>query len=1363
MTMQTENDPFAFDSAPPGSASFEFTSWLNSLIHIDGTGNRSIAKSPAARKPRTAARNTEKVDLRQNVTTSSDTNSTSASVTFEPSVGRRTSLVFSQKIVPATAAKPIATTDLVSRLKDLHSQLNKLEQETVDATSLIGIAKNLVSPSLVSHKDKAVKSLVSCCLADVLRLFAPDAPYNETELKVSQIPYVADNSGPYFENYYYLLESLAAIKSIILLTDLNAEDLVISLFKSVYGMVKPDFQKNVYGLLLQLLQCLLEESASIHSDIVELIYFGDMFYSSMKASAAMRALYEDDEDEDEEEHGATSHEDFRIATKMILEMNSACRGVLLNVIPLFEDQLKCEDEKVREMATDVLGKIFVDSGSRVAIVYPVIWRVWLDRRNDKSSSVRILWVQFCSDVFRHHPELCGDIIDSVTQKFLDPDDKVRLALVKVMGSLDAISLANVPKDLLLLLSERCKDKKMIVRAEAISALSGLFKLSYADIVSDENGASEKFGWIPGCILELLYLGDVETGILVERTLHEDIFVYIADDVQRTDRLLRIVGALTERQNKAFMSVIDKQATMMKDFLLFIEYCENWNGGIMDNDDGTTEEKLNRLILYLSDKFPDQKKAAANLQKFAKNNESRVYKLFRGVMNETADFKSITKNGKEIMKRLEAHSGLSDTFAMILRRISLTIVGKSSIPRLIEVAQSSRRRGDPSSTVDFDIARLATTAEGLIKKLASTFPQVYGCHLDEFLSLLSSDDREIVSKTLESLAKFVKIMSRDVKLTSGTIKQAKEASTILALLQDGTARKSVISKILKLLKTESLVEKGLLSYNEWKKSSDDSATSDSKHDESEMRHLLSWLVALGQFALYASADFEDIHMFVCDIIVRNILGASYVPDPHEGEDWLNFEELHFEGILKVVGVKLLVNRLRGLNEEAAMLVAKPVYKILKAIIENEGEILSPQKGVTCNSFKSHLRLVAAISVLKLSKNHSCDEKMLSVDDRGKVMLTIQDPCWQIRDAFVERLRKYLQTKVIPFRYMAIMFMAALEPDDDIKLKAKSFLMRIAKTKDKFTDLPSRVESVFVEFLHMVAHHPDFGTDDEDVTLSAKYIQFYIDIVASPENISFLFHSAAQLKMLVDMHSQTSDNIYHISDLAQFLVQEYCKHHMWTLNSYPTTIPYNRELFKRIASQQASNENVKKSYLSKKWMESIQIALAPAKTKGRRKLSFGKEDKERSNEFDEDDVQDEDEGGGNERTPLKKQKSGKRRASDEKGSAQKKQMVATEGKRKKKTEVTALRERSSRAAKSNRTYADLSDSEDDDSEEGDVDIRPQVQIEVGHGAENEEMQDSSDKEDQLHKPQRGVTRKAPLVPSTSDTNSSQETDFKPKVGE
>ena len=60
-----------------------------------------------------------------------------------------------------------------------------MDQESVDLPSLSSVKKDLISTSIMLHKDRGVKAYSACCMADLLRLYAPDAPYTAAELKVS--------------------------------------------------------------------------------------------------------------------------------------------------------------------------------------------------------------------------------------------------------------------------------------------------------------------------------------------------------------------------------------------------------------------------------------------------------------------------------------------------------------------------------------------------------------------------------------------------------------------------------------------------------------------------------------------------------------------------------------------------------------------------------------------------------------------------------------------------------------------------------------------------------------------------------------------------------------------------------------------------------------------------------------------------------------------------------------------------------------------------------------------------------------------------------------------------------------------------
>lgn len=88
-------------------------------------------------------------------------------------------LAFREKLV----AKGQSNDTLLKKLKTLHSELVEMDQELVDVNSLSTARKELVNSSLMLHKDRGVKAYTACCIADILRLYAPDAPYTQAELR----------------------------------------------------------------------------------------------------------------------------------------------------------------------------------------------------------------------------------------------------------------------------------------------------------------------------------------------------------------------------------------------------------------------------------------------------------------------------------------------------------------------------------------------------------------------------------------------------------------------------------------------------------------------------------------------------------------------------------------------------------------------------------------------------------------------------------------------------------------------------------------------------------------------------------------------------------------------------------------------------------------------------------------------------------------------------------------------------------------------------------------------------------------------------------------------------------------------------
>lgn len=113
----------------------------------------------------------------------------------------------------------LSTDDLVRRLKDCAQAFQNMSQDD-DNSIYIPLALYLGSDFFLEHPRKDVRLIIACSIADVFRVFAPEAPYKDPEqLKVifeffiQQLRGLEDPKDPIFKRYFYLLENLAWVKS----------------------------------------------------------------------------------------------------------------------------------------------------------------------------------------------------------------------------------------------------------------------------------------------------------------------------------------------------------------------------------------------------------------------------------------------------------------------------------------------------------------------------------------------------------------------------------------------------------------------------------------------------------------------------------------------------------------------------------------------------------------------------------------------------------------------------------------------------------------------------------------------------------------------------------------------------------------------------------------------------------------------------------------------------------------------------------------------------------------------------------------------------------------------------------------------
>ncbi|KAK9462853.1 armadillo-type protein [Lipomyces oligophaga] len=1134
-----------------------------------------------------------------------------------------TRLEFNKSLAPR-AGKPIAISELLRRLESVHGELQRFDQGDVDLTTLEKVAKELISNNLIKHKDKGVRAYTASCLADVLRLFAPDAPYTVGQLQiifhhfVSQLKELADNESPYFAQYYYLLESLSQVKSVVLVADLpNGEAIMSELFQMFFDMAKPEGLKNLEFHMTEILVQLIEESPTIPRDVVTMIlaqflrtavslhqssvpnqnqsvrskvqtrltqqippaysmakticincsdrmarqvsqYFTDVIYDmSTKTSS--------------EEVSETDLTELRKAHSLIVEIWKASPDVLLTVIPHLEQEIFLENVDMRLIATQTIGLIAGEIPGRVNFIssHPSCWEAWLGRQNDKSFAVRAQWAQGCAFIIGNRLDVVKGTVEGLGRSLVDIDDRVRLAACRAIGDLDykTIVLKFKSEQVLKNLAERVRDLKTNVRTEAISVLGNLYDLAYDDIAANDEEIIRILGWIPSRIFELIYVNSPEMNLLMDLCIHEKLMPFDIDDKRRVTRMLTVVRYLDEKLRKVFKLMANRQKGLSNILNLFVQLCEKYNGGVCDDPEGPIRTKLDQTVKCLADMLPDPIKIETTLNKFVDRNDRRMYKLIRDCISSESEYKIVYKAISEFKSKAEQIAGL-ESFVVILYRSSPIWYSRSNMANIIAISKDSGSDG------------LLLTARELLKDVSESMPAVLKVHIRDLIQEIqtSTPGGSGNVNTLKACAEYAKSYPDDLKVDKPFI----DSLLTLATKGDATEAKYAVIVLMQTKRKIAYARELLGVYLPLSVKSED---------------VLAHLAGLASLVLWMPGLVEPEIDRLTAILIKEVLLQNRIKHSPEDKTWVDDLRLDQWTKSKVLALQILVNRVRAAKDaELADEIAQPVLKLLISLITNGGE-MSRSKDTPAYT-QSRLRLCGGLYLLKLAKL-SRYERMIQAKDINSMGLLVQDKEFQVRSDFVDKLKKYLSRNLLAERYMPLVFLMAYEPEEESKQEVAMWIRaRTAKLQQlKKTEM----ERNFARLLHLLAHHPDFGTSVEDMLDFTQYILYYLNSVATIQNVSLIFYFAQRVKQVRDAVSPNdSEKLYYMSDLGQAVIRRYVDAHGWSIQTWPGRAPLPGDLFKAIQSSKDAQEIARTVYLQDGIAEKLsgliktRAASRPAKT-------------------------------------------------------------------------------------------------------------------------------------------------------------------------
>ncbi|KAJ2746528.1 Sister chromatid cohesion protein pds5 [Coemansia sp. BCRC 34301] len=1129
-------------------------------------------------------------------------------------------LSFEPKLFANVAQKkaiPIA--ELFKQLKKLSKELNGLEQETVDTQSLDSVTRQLLAPSLLRHKESGVVAYVACCIADILRLYAPEAPYSNDEIKavfnvfIDQLQMLNDSNSQFFPLREYLLTSLATVRTPALVAMLpDSEEIISRFFTVLFGVVSPSQPHNIQMHILDVLQQLLEEPKTVPQDVIDVIllqftkrrqqdnpathqlasdlanatadilqkyiyqYFNDVIVSAAQQRVGQR---QQESDGQRGRSGASdSMDDLRSAHYLILELNKSAPGTLLNVVPQLEEELGVDDVDIRILATGVLGEMFAEKGFTLAKRYESTWKTWKGRRADTSAVVRIQWIEHAVSLYQHQPQLSRELNEYIVEKLCDVDDKVRQVACHSLGLLEMSTpvQAAIGENVVKALGDRCKDRKPAVRSEAIIALATIYSQVFSELEQGAAAAQAKWGSIPSTIFMLRYINDPDIDSKVESILTGAIlnFAKIKDDRSRCQRLLMVFESLTTKARSGFFSYMRRQQDIIRLTDLFLALCEKQGASppsAADNGSGAVDQQLRLLAVKIAACFPDKAKVESALGQLANLHDAEVYRGLRETMDPKNDIKAVRKYQKGSLKKLSALApSLLDTTAPLWKCVGLTTINRALVPFLIEHSSGS--------------GRFAAAAEVLISYITSVFPDMLRSSSAELFDVAALQVADVlaIEERLVLMVKFAKAIPNSVPhstelesqlagfVRAGSLRQAKYAAYLVTQMDGARALCAAL--------TGDVVD-----------------NLDNRHLE---RRAPSF-AALSRLAQYAPDAFSTYSGRVSQFLVQSVLLSGPVDEAAEeepeAEDWVSREALGEAGLSRVYAVKILTNWLVGLERQSLTREnVQLVLGTLRQLVRNSGAM---QAGAGSMRERQHLLLTAAGCVLKLA-GLAHFEKMLNTADVLSLGLVVQSPCFEVRSAFLlGKMVPALVAQRIHVRHIPALFLVAYEPEAAVRENVRHAIEQRLALMRPTPGSPSVVEDCICRLLYTLASHPDWDDAQPVATLElfAPYIEFYISCVCLSQNVSLLFCYAGEVKAYRAKGAAsdvTTHRLYILSELAQYLLREKSMAANWPLNVYPGRLTLPADLYEPLPDTEKA-AIPRKPFLDPEFV--VRRAKAPAATK------------------------------------------------------------------------------------------------------------------------------------------------------------------------
>ncbi|CAM6113881.1 unnamed protein product [Calypogeia fissa] len=1086
-----------------------------------------------------------------------------------------------KKLTPALPKDALAKDALVKVLKQAAALLTEVEQSPSPQTvaAMKPCTDALVLPDLLRHKDKDVKLLVATCVSEIMRIVAPEAPYDDDTLKdifqliVTIFQGLNEVSSPSFTRRVNILETVAKVRSCVVMLDLECDELIHEMFDVFFNTASEEHPQNVFVAMRNILALVIKESEEVSQPILETVLSNILKDNKDVSPAAHKlavAVVERCSDKLEpyvqkfltsvmlEGKRAESEleEDYH---DIIYEIYCCAPQMLLAVIPNLTQELVTDQIDVRLKAVKLLGRLFALPGRHVAKEYRQLFSEFLKRFSDKAVEVRLAVIECakaCLEANPTGPE-ATDILAGLNDRLLDYDDKVRMAAVKALCDLVNINSKWIPMDMIKAVAERLRDKKFSVREDTLHKLAEVYRNYTTKCNEGLSAVDDQFEWIPSKIVRCCYDKDFRPQS-IEIVFTDELFRVELPLEQRAKHWMAMFASFDKNDEKAFRNILGQKQRLQVEMQSYLGMRKKSK----EEDSPDLQKKIQASFKSIATSFFDSSKAEENMQKLHQMKDNNIFKSLNVLLTPTTPFKQALATREELLKRIGEKHPQHDFIKTLATKCSFLLFDKEHVKAVLQDLTVNQKSGNREH---------ATASLSLLVEFAGFFPALLEGTEGDLLELLKESDEAIKEGVVHVLAKAggsirdqISEKESSVDLTleqlalEGNRKQAKHAVSAIAAISADSGLKALsvlYGRLVDLL--------------------------------DDKQHLPTILQSLGCIAENAIPVFETREEEVVRFVVRNLLKRESV----EREGWKSdFDNPSEECLLKIYGMKSLVKSF--LPHKDAQLRSAKLKGLLGVIAKllTSGEVSDDIKSSDID--RANLRLAAGKGVLRLGRRW---DSQISPAVVHSTLLLAHDSSIEVRQKFLAKVHQYLKERALHQKYASVFALVAVDPLREIVTDGKRYLADFVdssrrEARSKQVSLSSQIEGttitlhpeyVLTYLVHVLAHQPQFPSAAATADTTAyepayKQLLSFLRALVHQDGdgrseqgkredvdnlpaILAIFRTIKNAEDVVD--KEKSERLYALCDIGIVITKELGKKKHFS-GEYPGTIPLPAAFYKPI---------------------------------------------------------------------------------------------------------------------------------------------------------------------------------------------------------